>query len=102
MHLILSNNALSQLNVYLGFYSKPCFRYFEFETLLFFLGDLCMQYMNTCVALEKALEKVLTTDGNTLSLYCARCALYTTCLQYEAMLAINISLQMVYTRKGSV
>ena len=75
MHLILSNNALSQLNVYLGFYSKPCFRYFEFETLLFFLGDLCMQYMNTCVALEKALEKVLTTDGNTLSLYCARCAL---------------------------
>ena len=41
----------------------------------FFLGDLCMQYMNTCVALEKALEKVLTTDGNTLSLYCARCAL---------------------------
>ena len=31
----------------------------------------------------------LTTDGNTLSLYCA---LYTTYLQYKAMLAINISL----------
>ena len=59
--------------------------------LFFFENYVC----NTSVALEK----VLTTDGNTLSLYCA---LYTTYLQYKAVLAINISLQMMYTRRGSL
>ena len=53
-----ANHALGILNLKHYFFSGP----------LFFLENYVR---NTSVALEK----VLTTDGNTLSLYCARCAL---------------------------